>query len=134
MQLTNSREAAGFFVARAIVVAVMFFATPILLTPLYMQLFRAGGAILLTVGTLSVGFVAWLVTLVLFLALRGGFAGVPPRVAGYDRRDGVTTSAGEIAAYLISVLLVTVSMRPCGRAAGSSGWCRSRSAYRRSPR
>ena len=106
MQLTNSREAAAFFVARAIIVAVMLFATPLVLSPLYMQLFRSGGAALMTVGTLSVGFVAWLVTLVLFLALRGGFAGVPPRVAGDGRRDRMTTSAGEIAAYLVSLVLV----------------------------
>ena len=103
MRLTNSREVATFFIARAIVVAVLFAASPVLLTPLYMELLRAGGAILMTAGTLSVSVVAWLVTLLLFVALRGGLGGVPPTVG---RTDAVTSSSGEIGAYLIAVLIV----------------------------
>ena len=80
MQLTNSREAGAFFLARAIVVAIMYFVTPYVLSPIYLQLFRSGGALLMTVGTLSVGFLAYLVTLLLFLVFRSGFGGVPPRV------------------------------------------------------
>ena len=108
MRLTNSGEAGAFFLARAIVVAIMYFATPYVLSPIYMQLLRSGGAILMTVGTLSVSFLAYLVTLLLFLVFRGGFGGVPPMVAGYGRRDAVTSSAGEIGAYLIAVLIVMV--------------------------
>jgi hypothetical protein len=108
--LTNSGEVAGFFLARAIVVAINFVMTPLLLTPLYMQLFRSGGAILMTIATTSVGVVTWLLTLLLFLALRAGFGGVPPRVAGYGRRDAVTSSAGEIVAFLLAVLIVMVAV------------------------
>lgn len=108
MKLTNPREVAAFFLARVIVLAVYFVIAPMLLTPLFMQLFQAGGAIMMTFATLSVGFLTWLVTLVLFLALRGGFGGVPPRVAGQGRRDALTSSAGEIAAFLIAVLIVMV--------------------------
>ena len=108
--LTNSREVAGFFLARAIIVAIYFVISPLLLTPLYMQLFRAGGAILMTIATLSVSVVTWLLTLLLFLALRAGFGGVPPRVARHGRRDAVTSSAAEIAAFLIAVLIVMVAV------------------------
>jgi uncharacterized membrane protein YhaH (DUF805 family) len=54
--------------------------------------------------------VAWLITLVLFLALRGGFGGVPPRVAGYGRRDAVTSSAAEIVAFLIAALIIIAAV------------------------
>jgi hypothetical protein len=106
--LTNSREVAGFFLARAIVVAIYFVATPLLLSPLYLQLYRAGGAILMTVATLSIGLVAWLVTLGLFVVLRGAFGGVPDMIAGQGRRDAVTSSVGETAAYLVAVVIVMV--------------------------
>jgi uncharacterized membrane protein YhaH (DUF805 family) len=106
--LTNSSEVAGFFLARAIIVAIYFVMTPLLLTPLYMQLYRSGGAILMTMATTGVSVVTWLITLLLFLALRGGFGGVPPTVAG--RRDAVTTSAAEIAAFLIAALIVMVAL------------------------
>ena len=108
MQLTNAGEVGAFFLARAIIVAIMYFVTPYVLSPIYLQLFRSGGALLMTVGTLSVGFLAYLVTLLLFLVFRSGFGGVPLRVAGYGRRDAVTSSAGEIGAYLIAVLVVMV--------------------------
>ena len=108
MQLTNSGEIAGFFLARAIVVVLMAVAAPFVLSPLYFQLFQAGGAILLALATHSVNFVAWLVTLMLFVLLRSGFGGVPPRVAG--RRDAVTSSGGEIAAFLIAVLIVMIAV------------------------
>jgi hypothetical protein len=104
--LTNSREVAAFFTARAIVVAVLFVAAPVFLTPLYMQLLRAGGASLMTVGTLSVGVVGWLVTLLLFIVLRGGLGGVPPMVD--QRPDAVISSTGEVGAYVIGVLIVLV--------------------------
>lgn len=106
--LTNSREIAGFFLARAIVVAIYFVATPLLLAPLYAQLARSGGVVLMSLTTMGVSVVTWLVTLLLFLALRAGFGGVPPAVSG--RRDAVTTSAAEIAAFVIAVLIVMVML------------------------
>jgi uncharacterized membrane protein YhaH (DUF805 family) len=102
--LTNSREAAAFFVARAVVVPIYFFVlTPLVLTSLYMAVFRAGAAALLTLVSTSISFATWLITFVLFLALRAGFGGVPPRVGG--RREAMTSSAGEIAAFLIAALI-----------------------------
>jgi uncharacterized membrane protein YhaH (DUF805 family) len=103
--LTNSREAAAFFVARAVVVAIYFVITPLLLAPLYIAVIRSGGSTLMTLVTTSISFVTWLVTLVLFLALRGGFGGVPAMVAGQGRRDAVTSSGGEIAAFLVAALV-----------------------------
>ena len=108
MQLTNSSEAAGFFVARAIVVAVMYVITPTVLSPFYIQLMRTGGAGLMSVATFGVGIIMWLVTLVLFLALRGGFGGVPAMVAGPDRRSAVISSSAEIGAFLIAIVIVVV--------------------------
>jgi len=109
MELTNSREVTAFFVARVIVVAAMFVITPTILSPIYVQLVRSGGAGLLTVVTMSVGVLAWLVTLVLFLALRGGFGGVPARVAGSERRGAVISSGAEIGAFLLALVIVTVA-------------------------
>jgi uncharacterized membrane protein YhaH (DUF805 family) len=108
--LTNSREAAGFFLARAIVVAIYFIMMPLALTPLYMQLIRSGGASLMPVVTTGVSVVTWLVTLLLFLALRAGFGGVPPVVAGHGRRDAVTSSAAEIGAFLIAFVIVVAAV------------------------
>jgi len=108
MQLTNSREAAGFLVARALIVAVMYVITPTVLSPFYIQLMRTGGAGLMTVATFGVGIIMWLVTLALFLALRGGFGGVPAMVAGPDRRGAVISSGAEIGAFLIAIVIVVV--------------------------
>jgi uncharacterized membrane protein YhaH (DUF805 family) len=108
--LTNSREVAGFFLARAIVVAIYFVAMPLLLTPLYMELFRSGGAILVGAVTTGVSVATWLVTLLLFLALRAGFGGVPPSVAGHGRRDAMTSSGAEIAAFVIAALIMMVAL------------------------
>jgi hypothetical protein len=108
VQLTNPRETAAFFVARAVVVAIHFVMTPVLLTPLYRRLLHAGGVMLMDVAASSVSFVTWLVTLLLFLAARGGFGGVPLIVAREGRRDAVTSSVGEVVAYLAAVLIVMV--------------------------
>jgi hypothetical protein len=108
--LTNPREVAGFFLARAIIVAIYFVMTPLLLTPLYTQLYRTGGAVLMTIATTSVSLVTWLLTLLLFVALRAGFGGVPPTVAENSRRDAVTTSAAEIGAFLLAALIVMVAL------------------------
>ena len=105
MQLTNAREVAGFFLARAIVIAIVFLVTPQLLAPLYGQLVGSGGAALIGLIGFGVSFVAWLVTLVLFLALRAGFGGVPASVAPADRRSAVISSGAEIGAYVITVVL-----------------------------
>jgi uncharacterized membrane protein YhaH (DUF805 family) len=109
MQLTNAGEVGAFFLARAIIVALLMVGTPFLLSPLYFQLFQTGGAVLMMVATLSVSFLAWLVTLLLFLVFRSGFGAVPAMVAGPGRRDAVTSSAGEIGAYLIALLIVMVA-------------------------
>jgi hypothetical protein len=108
VQLTNARETAAFFIARAFVVAIHFVMTPVLLTPLYGRLLHAGGVMLRDVAASSVSFLTWLVTLLLFLGLRGGFGGVPPVVAGQGRGDAVTSSVRELLAYLGAVLIVMV--------------------------
>ncbi len=112
MRLTNSREIAAFFVARAIIIMAYFAVSPLVLAPLYATLFRSGGAALMTLATTSITFVVWVITLLLFIALRGGFGGVPPMVAGYGQRDAATSSAGEIAAFLLGALIVMVAMWP----------------------
>jgi uncharacterized membrane protein YhaH (DUF805 family) len=108
VRLTNLRETWAFFLARAIVVAAQFAATPVLLAPLYMQLARSGGAALMSAASLGVSLVMWLATLLVFLVLRGGMRGVPAIVAKPGRRADVTTSSGEIGAFIIALLIVMV--------------------------
>lgn len=108
MQFTNAREVAAFFIARAITVALLYAASAYLLSPLYEQLFRSGGIGLMTIITWGIPLLSWFVTLALFVALRGGFGGVPPLVAGQDRRNAVTSSAREIGAYFLAFVIITV--------------------------
>ena len=107
MQLTNGGEIAGFFVARTIVLVLVAVGSAFVLYPIYAWALQMGGPVLVAVATHSVNLVAWLVTLILFVVMRSGFGGVPPRVAG--RRDAVTSSGGEIAAFLIAVLIVMIA-------------------------
>jgi hypothetical protein len=126
MQLTNGGEVGAFLLARAIVVVVLMVGTPFLLTQFYLQLFQTGGAILMTAGTLSISFVGWLVTLVLFLAFRAGFAAVPAIVAGQGRRDAMTSSAAEIGAFLIALVIVMAALYVVSSfvLSGVYGWIR----------
>src|SRR5262249_58658903 len=99
MRLTNASEAAGFFLARAIVIGALYVITPMVLAPFYQQLIRSGGAALVGVATTGVALAAWLITLVLFLAFRAAFGAVPAPVAGPDGRNAVVSSGREIGAY-----------------------------------
>jgi hypothetical protein len=109
MELTNSREAGAFFLARAIIIAILFFINP-LLTPVYVELMRMGfyGGTVITVVSTSISLVSWLVTFVLFIGLRGGFAGVPRTVSA--DRNAVTSSGGEIGAYVIAALVAVAAL------------------------
>ena len=107
MRLTNWSEVAAVVLARTIVIAVMFVAGPLIFSPFYIALYRQGGATLLMIGALSIGFVAWCVTLLLFLAFRAGFGAVPPIVAPPERKSAFTSTGGEIGAFALSVLIVT---------------------------
>jgi hypothetical protein len=104
MQLTNAGEVGAFLLARAITVAILFFVNP-LLAPLYLQLYRAStsGAMLVTLMGTGISVVSWLITFVLFIAFRAGFDAVPAMVNA--RRNAVTSSGGEIGAYLVAALI-----------------------------
>ncbi len=106
MRLTNGGEIGAFFLARAIVVAIIFVATRMFLGALYLQVFRSGGAIAMTAATLTVGLVGWLLTLLLLVLFRAGFGSVPPTVAA--DRSAVTTSGGEVGAFLLTYVGVAV--------------------------
>jgi hypothetical protein len=108
MQTTTSSEAAAFFLARAIVIAAMFYITPRLLAPLYLQILREGGSALFTVISFGVSVVGWLVTLILFLALRASFGGTPAIVAPSGQQSQLTSSGGEIGAFAITATVVTL--------------------------
>jgi hypothetical protein len=110
LQFTNPRELAAFFIARAVVAAIHFVMTPMLLTPLFRDLSPAAGEMLLEVATSSISFMTWAVTLPLFILLRSRVGGVPLVVAGRGRGDAMTSSTGELVAYVSAVLIVMVAV------------------------
>jgi hypothetical protein len=114
MRLTNWGEAAAFLLARALIIGFLFFAYPALLAAFYLQLVRQGGANLVMAVSQGVAAVSWLLTLVLFLLFRAGFGAVPPAVA-QDRRDAVTSSGGEIGAFLLSAIVVMATFTGLGQ-------------------
>ena len=105
MRSTNSGEVVAFVLARVITYGVMFFVSPMLLLPLYVQLMHSGGRELIMVVSESVSVVVWLVTLLLFLLFRAGFGAVPEIVAPPDRRGAVVSSGGEFGAFLLSMVI-----------------------------
>lgn len=109
MPLTNWGEAAAFLLARVLAIGFIFFAYPMFLSGFYLQLIRQGGANLLMAVSQGVSALMWLVTLVLFLLFRAGFGAVPGNVAP-DRRDAVTSSGGEIGAFLVSAVVIMATV------------------------
>jgi len=105
MRLTNMGEVMAFLVARVVTYGVMLVMTPVFLGPLYGQLVRSGGRVLLSVVAEGVSVAVWLVTLLLFLVFRAGFAAVPEIVAPSSQRSAVTTSGGEIGAFVLSMVI-----------------------------
>jgi hypothetical protein len=110
MRLTNSGEVVAFLLARVLTYGFMFFASPFLLAPLYVQLLQSGGRSLMVAASEGVSVVVWLVTLLLFLLFRAGFGAVPEIVAPPDRQAAVVTSGGEIGAFLLSVVIVLAAV------------------------
>jgi hypothetical protein len=106
MRLTSWGEVGAFLLARVLTYGFMFFAYPVIMAAIYQQLRNAGGADLIMVVSQGVSALVWLVTLLLFLAFRGGFGAVPAIVAPPDRRSEFTSSGGEIGAYVLSVVVV----------------------------
>ena len=102
MQVANAREAAAFFLTRAIAVAVTIVLIP---APRYSVAMMTD---MTDMGTSILEFLTWLIALPLFLLLRGAFGGAPPIVAGLDRGVAVTSSIGEIVSYISAVLIVMV--------------------------
>ena len=105
MRLTNAGEVGAFVLARVLTYGVMFFVSAFVLGPLYVQLLHSGGRGLLMAVSEGVSVLVWLVTLLLFLLFRAGFGAVPEIVAPADQRGAVTTSGGEIGAFLLSMVI-----------------------------
>ena len=105
MQLTNAREIGAFFLARLVAMGMVFVLAGPVLVRIYVQLSRSGSVFLLTPIGCIVNGILWLITFGLFVALRARFSGAPPRVSG-GRRDAATSSAGEIAAFVIASLMM----------------------------
>jgi|HubBroStandDraft_1064217.scaffolds.fasta_scaffold119977_1 hypothetical protein len=110
MRLTSWGEAAAFLLARVLTYGFMFFAYPVLMAAVYQQLIRSGGTDLIMVVSQGMSALVWLVTLLLFLAFRGGFGAVPAIVAPPNRRNEFTSSGGEIGAYVLSVVVVMAAL------------------------
>ncbi len=108
VRLTNWGEAGGFFLARAIMAAVSYLLSSVVLAPFYIGLLHSGRRVLMTVAASGIGALMWLTTLLLFLLLRALFGGVPQIVAPQARRRAFTSSSGEVAAYIVTSLVVLV--------------------------
>ena len=108
VRLTNWGEAGGFSLARAIMAAVSYFLASMVLAPFYMGLLHSCRRVLMTMAASGVGALMWLATLLLFLLLRALFGGVPQIVAPQARRRAFTSSSGEVAAYIVTSLVVLV--------------------------
>src|SRR5215475_190179 len=103
-ELTNWREAAGYFLAWGFKAAALYLLIPTLLLPFYQWLTHTGVDALTYVGTLSISALVWLGTLLLFLLLRALLGGVPAIVAPRDHRHAFTSPGREIAAYILASL------------------------------
>src|SRR5262249_50058437 len=70
------------------------------------QLARQGGVNFLTAVVLGIAAAGWLVTLVLFLALRTAFGAVPAIVAPSPQQSQFTSSGPEMRAYVATTFVV----------------------------
>jgi hypothetical protein len=102
--LTNGGEFGAFVVARAIGLAILYATSSVIFGTLYAQIYRSGGAPAMVAVSLAVGLVSWLITFALFVSLRAGFGSVPPMMAA--NRKALTTSGGEIGAFLIAYVAI----------------------------
>ena len=109
--LTNGREIGAYAIAQVIKLALTYaVGFSGLLSPLYLAAFKAGGAIGVVPVTFVINVVWGGVALLLFLALRAAFGGVPARVAGSGRDSSFTSRVGEIGAFVIAYLVLVVAV------------------------
>ena len=108
VRLTNGGEIAAFILARAISVVAFYVVYRMFFAAVYVQLYRSGGMAAAMAASLGLGLVGWLLTLLLLVLFRAGFAGVPPTVAADSR--AVTTSSSEVGAFFLAYLAVTVTV------------------------
>jgi hypothetical protein len=110
--ITNGREIGAYALAQAIKI-VLSFAVSLsgLLLPVYLWASsQGGGGMVVMAVSLAVSLFWAVVLLVLFLLLRGALGGVPTMVAGPGREQSVTSSGGEIGAYVIATAILLAVM------------------------
>jgi len=105
--IANWQEFGAYAIAQAIKVALSFaLSFSGLLTPVYTWAYRIGGVTSIVLVSAAISVFWATVLLVLFLALRGALGGVPTMIAEPGRAHAVTSSGGEIGAYVIAAALL----------------------------
>jgi len=107
-KLTNPLEILAFALSQVIKIGVNAALVRVALAPLYSQLLRTGGAMLIFPISIAFGALLWFAALPLFILLRMLFGGVPPVVAASGREDAFTSSGAEIGAYALAYVIEAV--------------------------
>ncbi len=118
--IANGREIGAYAIAQAIKLVLSFgLSLSGLLSPLYGWAYRNGGVTAIVPLTVAISVFWAVMVLGLFLGLRGALGGVPAIIGGPGRQHSVTTSGGEIGAYIsaaaLSIAALTVLNGVLGR-------------------
>jgi uncharacterized membrane protein YhaH (DUF805 family) len=110
MALTNLREILGFFLAHCFRIAFfLLLGYTGALAPLYTWAHRIGGQGLSVAIGWTLALIVALVMLPLFLTARGLVGGTPAMISGAGGGRAITTTVGEIGAYLLAQIIGIVT-------------------------
>jgi hypothetical protein len=114
VQLTKGSEAGAYFLAVGITSVALYLLGPVAIAPFYTWLVETHRAVLAGWASYGISGLTWLVTLLLFLALRSQLDGVPAIVTAYDPERPVTTFWAEIMAYVTVSVVVQIILSVLG--------------------
>jgi hypothetical protein len=109
--ITNGREIGAYAIAQAIKIALSFgLSFSGLMSPFYTWAYRGGGTRAVFVVSIMVSVFWTAVLLILFLALRSAFGGVPTMIAKPGQEHAFISLGGEIGAYVIAFALLIAGL------------------------
>jgi hypothetical protein len=107
--VSNGREISAYAIAQITKIALTYAVSLSgLLSPLYIAAYHRGGPFAIFPVSVAISVVWGAVALALFLLVRTALGGVPAMIAGSGRENVVTTRGGEIGAFIVAYLTVTV--------------------------